>query len=382
MPNKRPILKQHKVAAIIVLAVLIVAMLAVILLIGPVRSWSVDRQLAEIEAARAIPDSENAAVLYRQLFEDCGLPERSIRNILTLQAETDTARKPWRSSDHPKLGALIEENRESIARLIEITQMEKCCFPIPCSEGELGSPANPTSEMRSWLFFLNRAINNNIGEGRIESAIEAYACIIGMAGHLYQQPTIIHQLVAVAIEAYPTTMAARLIVEGDMSGAQLDLMGKALLSVEDRWRREKETILSIDALREAKRQQQLSFIERIREWLEFGRGADYAESMEIQYYRVLAVRRGLHILVALRRYRNQRGNWPESLDMIAPLLPAEILGDTKRCGSFIYKRLDRDFVLYSTGPDCFDQGGRSDDVPVWPTRRMVYEEKRKKQNAK
>mgnify|MGYP001046613613 CR=1 FL=1 len=386
MPSKTSVLKRHKLAAIIVVVVIVLAMLAAILLIGPVRSWSVDRQIAEIEAERAVPDSENAAVLYRQFFEDFGVPERSVSNIVTPQADTDTARKPWRSSDHPELAALIEENREAIARLVEITKMEQCCFPIPCTEEQLYSPITPTSEMRPWLFFLSRAINNDIGEGRIEAAIQKYACIVRMVGHLYQQPVIMHQLVGIAIEAYPTTMAARLIVEGDMSNTRLDLMAEVLLGVEDRWQREKETILSIDAVREAKWQQQLSFIERVREWLEFGRGADYAESMECQYYHVLGVRRGLHILVALRRFRNGRGHWPDSLEAIAPMLADKILSDTEICGTFIYKTAGDDFVLYGTGPNGIDDGGKGrpddDDVPVWPTSRMLFEEKRKKQNAK
>lgn len=366
---------------IAVVGVIFLTTLAVILLLGPLKAWSVDRQIAEIEAERAIPDSENAAVLYRQFFQDFEVPDSSLGNILTPQADTDTARKPWRSSDHPELVALLEEHREAIAQLIEITKTEKCCLPIPCTEEQLGSPVTPTSDMRSWMFFLSRAINNDIGEGRIEAAIEKYACIIGMVRHLYQQPVLIHQLVAIAIEAYPSDMAARLIVEGDISDAQLDLMGKALLGTEDRWRREKETILSIDALREAKWQQQLSFIERVKYWLEFGRGKDYAESMEVQYYRVLGVRRGLHILVALRRFRDERGHWPESLDVIAPLLPDKILSDTQRCGSFIYKKLDDDFVLYGTGPNGIDDGGRSDDVPIWPTKRMLFERERNQENG-
>lgn len=368
-----------------VVGAIFLATLAVVLFMGPLTSWSVDRQIAEVEAARAVPDSENAAVLYRQFFEDFGFPEQSVSSIVTPQADTDTARKPWRSSDHPELVALIEENHEVIARLIEITKTEKCCFPLPLTEEALSSPTNPMSEMRSWLFFLSRAMNNDIGEGRIEAAIEKYACILRMVGHLYQQPVIMHQLVGIAIEAYPTTMAARLIVEGDMSDARLDLMTKALLPVDDRWRREKETILRIDALREAKWQQQLSFIERVREWLEFGRGADYAESMECQYYHVLGVRRGLHILIALRRHKNEQGHWPESIDVIAPVLPEEILGDTQRRGAFIYKRLGDDFVLYDTGPNGIDDGGEyegPDDLPVWPTRRMLFKEKRKRQNAR
>jgi hypothetical protein len=369
---------------IAVVSVFLLAMLAVILFIGPLRWWSIDRQIAEIEAERAIPDSENAAVLYRQFIQDFEVPNWSIGNILTPQADTDTVRKPWGSSDHPELAALIEEHREAISRLIEITKAEKCCFPIPCTQEQFESPITPTSEMRSWMFFLSRAINNDIGEGRIEAAIEEYACILGMADHLYQQPVIIHQLIAIAIEAYPTTTAARLIVDDDMTDAQLDLMAEVLLPIDDRWHREKDTIKKIDALREAKWQRQLGFIERVKNWLEFGRGGDYAERMEVQYYHVLGVRRGLHILVALRRYKNEQGHWPASLETIAPELADEILSDTQRCGTFIYKTVGDDFVLYGTGSNGIDEGGKgrpTDDVPAWPTSRMLFEEKRKEQNG-
>jgi len=78
----------------------------------------------------------------------------------------------------------------------------------------------------------------------------------------------------------------------------------------------------------------------------------------------------LHILIALRRYRNKAGKWPESLDQIK--LSGEVLTDPHGSGAFVYRLTDDGFTLYSKGPNGIDNGGSraSGDQPIWSSTKI------------
>jgi hypothetical protein len=80
----------------------------------------------------------------------------------------------------------------------------------------------------------------------------------------------------------------------------------------------------------------------------------------------------VHILVALRRYKNKHGAWPQSLDDIQSQVPEEMLIDTFNSDNFVYKLTDNAFKLYSKGKNNVDEDGRyrdpQDDWPIWPPR--------------
>jgi hypothetical protein len=96
------------------------------------------------------------------------------------------------------------------------------------------------------------------------------------------------------------------------------------------------------------------------------------------YLRVKADNKGSRILIALRRYKDNNGHWPESLDDIQSLTPAETLVDPFNNGPFVYKLTDESFTLYSKGKNNIDEGGeyignwpekaKPDDRLIWPQK--------------
>jgi hypothetical protein len=91
------------------------------------------------------------------------------------------------------------------------------------------------------------------------------------------------------------------------------------------------------------------------------------------YLRRIAENRGSQIIIALRRYKNKTGHWPENLDEVKSLAPVEILVDPVNNDSFIYKLTDDGFKLYSKGRNNIDEGGQykdegPDDWPIWPPK--------------
>ncbi|MDI6450271.1 hypothetical protein [Anaerobaca lacustris] len=97
-------------------------------------------------------------------------------------------------------------------------------------------------------------------------------------------------------------------------------------------------------------------------------GRSYAEN--------LTHRRGTWLVLGLRRYRDDHGSWPSSLDAISAYVPAEAFVDPTSGGRFVYALDGNSFRLYSTGVNRTDEGGRAryieerdyceDDILIWP----------------
>ncbi len=98
------------------------------------------------------------------------------------------------------------------------------------------------------------------------------------------------------------------------------------------------------------------------------------------YLRYLSNRKGCQIVLALRRYKNKNGHWPQSLYEIKPMVTEDALIDPQNNGSFVYKHTDEDFILYSRGKNNIDEAGSkidgADDWPIWP--RQIPQANKKK----
>ena len=102
---------------------------------------------------------------------------------------------------------------------------------------------------------------------------------------------------------------------------------------------------------------------------------EYSEIHDI-YLRVESDRKASLLLVAIKRYRNQNGYWPESLDDIKNLTAEENFIDPINKNSFVYKITDEGFTLYSKGKNNIDNAGErdywgeektgADDQLIWP----------------
>ncbi len=64
---------------------------------------SADKQLEAIEEARFVPDEENAATIYKQLFADFN--ENDFNSTATgIDISSSEFTRPWRSEDYPEAG--------------------------------------------------------------------------------------------------------------------------------------------------------------------------------------------------------------------------------------------------------------------------------------
>ncbi|MGB8225409.1 MAG: hypothetical protein WCE45_00885, partial [Sedimentisphaerales bacterium] len=101
-----------------------------------------------------------------------------------------------------------------------------------------------------------------------------------------------------------------------------------------------------------------------------------------RYLQGNSFKKGALLLIAIRRYKDKNGFWPENLDEIEGLTKEEIFIDPVNGQSFIYKLTDDSFILYSKGENGIDNGGQpysgerdknNDDINIWPLKKCKKE---------
>ncbi len=449
---------------------------------GDWRPYTFDEELAALEAKYAIPDSENAAVIYNQLFNvsilDGNEPEFLVRS------NPSSVSEPWFAEDHPEAAEWLQKQKSTIAILMRACQKKQCRFEIQVA---WGSFPDYYSDMRQLAHLLISAANNDIAENRTNAGLEKYLSVIQIAKHLYQQLTIIDFLVGAAVEDLATTRLKRFIVTANPTEEHLTLIEEALSETKHDWgsnlpkflehdklmaksllsmayeinpkgkvRLSRDPIAAIRAqfseelppltywqrklakagtilgwffvpatpqkaakIIDAAYQRYYAMAEPDFDWthepqkplllltasnftrIRFNYHyfteliADMSEEgyhrIHDIYLRTTAEQRGSQIIIALSRYKNKIGHWPESLDDIKSLAPAEIFVDPINDSSFVYKLTEENFKLYSKGKNNIDEDGQyntkwapdyswhkveEDDRLIWPPRsRKAKEEK-------
>jgi hypothetical protein len=307
-----------------------------------------------IEASLAIPDSENAGITYIKLASEY-LPLPEYPSVVDKQALTLTREEPWHSNDYPKLAAWLHERQDLISKLLEISKMEKCRLPIPLDRQKMDHFTNPVRQMHGWAYLLIRSGNMDAGEGRIDAATEKYICILRMGAHLCQQPVLFYYNNGVATESLALQCLEKLITQTELSDKQLAAIEAVLLPAENKWKQDLKIMVKVQRLLQNKQRRRFRIVDWRRYWEYWkviSKSDDYSlDATHRSYFYTLANRCRMYILIALRRYKNQTGHWPESLDRIKPPLSMEILTDPVNNKLFIYELTGENFRLSDRGID-------------------------------
>lgn len=449
--------------------------------------YTFDEEFAALEAKYAIPDSENAAIIYNDLFDDYD-PNTMRADSLDPNIDNLIRREPWSSRDYPEIAKWLKDNQNTIAILLQASKIQNCRFPIYADPANVSLPAGFLSVMRRWAlrrwaFLLTIAANNDLGEGRTNEALEKYTAVLQMGNHHCQQPTMINLMVGIAIEALALGRLETFVVTADATEEHLNIIEKALAGIKHDWTTDWPRILDYEKLipksefaryydvnprgkirlsRDPLAQLRACWKEQlesnqkesqqIREYLESHVDLNYWQKKLIKaktilywfyipsspqgasklietcykryyamaepdfdwqkepkkfylislklnyhfisqslvvtetiyyrfhdlYFRTIAEQRGAGVLIALRRYKNKTGQWPQKLDEVKSLAPAEIFVDPINGGSFVYKLTEENFTLYSKGKNNIDENGEyrsnwpekagPDDWLIWPTK--------------
>jgi hypothetical protein len=450
------------------------------------RPYTFDEELAALEAKYAIPDSENAAVIYNKLLEDHD-PNAFWPDFLDPESEHRTRSEPWSSKDYPELAEWLKSHEATIEALVNASQIEECHFPIFIRSDR--QAVTRLTVVRRWARLLLRAANNDLAEGRIDRGLEKLLATLHIGKHEYQQPTTIDMLVGIPIEALAIGELKRFIVKKNGAEEHLNVIETALTDTGLDWSRDLPRTLEYEKLivknllgeyyeidsrgrirlsRDPKAtmramleewsrrpeikskfkpklwinpnygQRKLIRAKTILYWFYLpsnpekgaqtidatfkkyratiepdfdwqkgleqlcshytcnyryliehltSRSVGYLDKIHLLYLRTTAEQRGTLLMIALRRYKDQTGHWPESLDEVRSTAPAEVFVDPICGDSFVYKRSHDEFILYSKGKNGIDDGGErdkygqpktgADDWRIWPT----WDQKAKKETG-
>ncbi len=198
------------------------------------RPYTFDEELAALETKRAIPDSENAAIIYNNLLKQ----QQKDQNEPNLPAGYYELTKtgPWSGKDHPEVSNWLRTQRSKIDTLLQASQIDKCRFPIYADIIRFDQRMDRLVAMRRWAYLLICAANNDLGEYRIDQGLEKQIAVLKMAKHQYQQPTMIDTLVGIALEALAIREFNKFIVTGDIAEEHLQIIEQALAKFEHDWK--------------------------------------------------------------------------------------------------------------------------------------------------
>jgi hypothetical protein len=178
-------------------------------------------QFAEMEPP-AVPDSENAALVYIQAFD-----------ALRLSREERYFLNPRKSHRTPQEQRIIEvalaKNRRALDLARRAAAMPRCVFPLnykSYSPFELLFPYY--GEMRELARLLNAQAQIEAKAGNRSEALRDARILFGMANHLSNEPVLIGFLVAQAIEGIANATLAEVLANTSISLTQAESFEKSL----------------------------------------------------------------------------------------------------------------------------------------------------------
>jgi len=197
------------------------------------RPYTFDEELAALEAKYAIPDEENAAMIYNKLFEDFDIDSNQPKFFIRLYPSS--INEPWLSKDHPETAEWLKSKQKTIEAVIETSRIEKCKFPIPVEPANLAQDLRRLHTMRSCAGLLVSSANNDIADGRIDVGIEKYLCVLRMAKHLRQQQSWWDHGLNIGFEYIVLLPLNRFVIEGKPSSEQLLLIANCFDDLKNNW---------------------------------------------------------------------------------------------------------------------------------------------------
>jgi hypothetical protein len=208
--------------------------------------YTFNEELAGLEAKYAIPDEENAALIYDKLFETMDGDPNELEFFL--QSKPSSTNEPWLSKDHPETAEWLKGYQSTIEKLLQAAQKDKCRFPMRAEFVSYARHMEGLAKMRRCMFLLLSAANNDVAEGRTDAGLKKYLCITQIGHHLYQQQAMLDCLMGFAIENLALTRLNRFVVERGPAKAQLELIGNSIRGLANNWSGDWRKMLDFEKL--------------------------------------------------------------------------------------------------------------------------------------
>ena len=368
----------------------------------------------------------------------------------------------WKNDDYPRLVKWMLLHRDKLEKLSLAAERPNCYFPVNLNIMD-DKKMNRESAMRGWSNFLVRQANNDIANGKFDSALDKYCAALQIANHSLQQLQSGGIYSGIGIRFKVLRRFFDFIINEDLIAEQLSRIEKTVLNINFDWQTKWSGLLEYESLvykqlflnkyeinskgktrfhrnpylhikkqlsefsgkndfdisqsyaerkilkaaaiikwfclytnpkkvskaidqvqkeflektsetsTERQRAQRRSFIKLNHKHLIQWSYSSLLDSYHLNSLskRLIATKRACLILTAIRKYRNNFGEWPKTLNDIRSLASETAFVDPINNGAFIYKLTEDGFTLYSMGKNATDDNEDSDDMTFWPLRRKT-----------
>lgn len=207
-------------------------------------------ELTNLNDKYAIPDKENAAIIYNDLlrnYESDGfIPALTDPNIYNIGWS-----KPWFGEDYPELAQWLKGHERTIIAISEAVKIEKCQFQI--EEDSIRQVFGPSKRkhlkaMMSMAYLLVCAANNDLAEKRSEKALAKYIILLRMSEHLRQQPITVDMLTGIDCQVLALNKIRGFLVMSNPTENHLAEVENTIAEIKHDWEASWERIVEFEKI--------------------------------------------------------------------------------------------------------------------------------------
>ena len=209
--------------------------------------YSFAEEIAAFEAARTVPEDQDASPFYMQLIESYD-DDSFDSELFTHETDDVLMYRTWRSNDYPEIANWLQNYEAIIQILLEAAKKEKCYLPVPFTSAQLGNNMEILRPLKCWAQMLIRSGNNDLGEGRTDDALNKFIADLKLGSHLNQQPTNLFMLTGHAIQRMAMGRLKAFALSPDATPERLAKIENALLNTPYNWESDFPTIIDHEKL--------------------------------------------------------------------------------------------------------------------------------------
>jgi len=386
-------------------------------------------------AGDRIPDAENAAVVYAKAFKLIASPAAK-KDLSTLGKFVSPKKREDKPVSWDEAESAVARVRPVLPLIEQAVSRPKCQFPVNW-EADVGLRVAHFSGLRDLHRFLLANAKLAVRDGRMDEAARSIDLAFKVGESVKDGPTLIAQLVRVAIIKKAGRSLREALQYGDINETQARRLSNTLAKIDmtpglvkamqgERvcglwfyeyarkqprkfarmcsgtgdspafvpWRLVGTYVyrpflyanerLHLEAMNRLVDSTALSFRERqgkgLDQPVDFPKYAVISKTLFPVFNRAMARAdeaaaevAGSRIFLALHVYHHTFHSYPETLDELRAKLQWEIPKDIFSGKDFVYERQDKGFLLYSIGGNLKDDGGRV--PPAKPRVAMTAEER-------
>ena len=213
----------------------------------PWRPYRFDAELAALEAERAVPDQENAALHCAGLFARLDVNDQPGSLRRTSEVRDRMHRSVWSRQEYPEASQWLDTYSWAVDQLVQAATTGTFRWPLQAyTYDQYTVPYKPLGR---GIELLLMSANRDLGEGRIDEALTKYFCVTRIAHDLRQQMWPLDWRIAFRYEVDALRVMREALVRHDLSDRDIARIGQRLPSTEDPWPQDAQAFFRAEKLR-------------------------------------------------------------------------------------------------------------------------------------